>query len=199
MMTRWPGHSRQLTATLALALALALASSLAPSLGRAQQPALAPGARVRVLRVGATTPQEGAFVSLDRDTLVVRPGFGSVADTIPVARVATLEVSTGVGRDAQGALRGMLIGGGVGAATGVVLVKATCNDSGEGPPCALGEVLTGAALGFAGVFLGAIAGAKRVEHWARVDPARRTSLILLPSSHGGVALGLTVAVGGGGG
>ena len=183
----------------ALALGLPLGA-----LGAQQGPALAAGARVRVIvpNPGCIFPQTpscyrtvvGSLVAIDSATIVVRR---ENAETVNVSRApgTRLDVSTGRGacsRD-RGACIGLgfLGGAALGAAVGFLSVQShggagsgtSCNEN----LCELVYLFTVPAGAVVGMIVGAVVGG---EHWERRGlPAR---LSVGPAGSGGVRVGLTL-------
>lgn len=156
------------TATLLVLTTLAFA----PASAVAQDPALAPGARVRIaLEQADTRPMIGRLIAVTRDTLLVRT---AAADSIavPLSEVRRLDVSTGRYRPI---LKGMGLGFLIGAATGALIGAADGDDDAgfiafsAGEKAALGAVLFGGLGTVAGGLVGA---ASPTDRWTQVSPRR---------------------------
>lgn len=152
-----------------------------------------PGAHIRVLRAGDSTPQEATLLSFEHDTLIMELGDCCVVDTIPGASLATVDVSRGVGISAGRVAGGMAFGAlaGVVAAWAVTEVGCRLPDSNE--LCGIGFELWSVVLGTGGAALGALWGIEsKVERWERIYPPTSASLLIAPTSHGGLAIGATI-------
>lgn len=173
---------------------LALIAAAAMPLDAQQVPSVPAGARVRVQRAGERGTQDGTFVSLGGDTLIVRPGGGAIADTLPLADVRSIDVSRGVGPDGGrlvGATAfGLLVGAGAGWAAGSLM----CRDSGN-ELCGLGVLTTMAIGGALGLVAGAVEGSRPVERWERVYPPQ-AALLVAPTRSGGMMVGLSLSMAG---
>ena len=148
-----------------------------------------PGAKVRIKAPSVSKRLLiGTIVTIDADTLVLRPIRHTIWLVIPLASVSKLAVSQGLKRKTlEGAVRGLLVGAGFGVLLGYAV----------GPEencsfifCSRGEVagLYGTFLGTVGLVVGALAGTgMRTDKWERV-PLGRIRLGLLPQRRGGLAL-----------
>ena len=126
----------------AMALALSLLQPPAPAM--AQE--IGAGTRVR-LRLEADGPwSEGIAARIDSDTLVLRSRDGTSEQSVAVGDIVRIQRYTG---NKMG--KGALIGGGIGAVTGVLLGAASCSED-----------------NFVGALIGLAAGAA-TSSWADVD------------------------------
>lgn len=173
---------------------LAFLAAAAMPLDAQQLPTVPTGARIRVQRVGESGPQDGTFVSLGGDTLIVRPGGGAIADTLPLANVRSLEVSRGVGPDGgrlmAGTAFGFLVGAGVGWGTGIIMCRASANEM-----CGLGVMPMMAIGGVVGLVAGVLEGSRSVERWERVYPPQ-AALLVAPTRSGGMMVGVSLSMAG---
>jgi hypothetical protein len=115
--------------------------------------------------------------------------------------VRTVDVSRGIHGDMGVVVRDAAIGTGLGIASAAAITGVSCvlpGNSGDGPPCVIGFIVLGPALGLVGLVVGGWIGADhRVERWERVyDREQTTSLLIGPTPRGGIAIGLSVAFGG---
>ena len=165
---------------------------LANQLAAQSATSVEPGDRVRI----ESEEVSGEFTVVDRssDALVVRKDLTKKPSTIRVDAVTKLEVSRGQRSwRGRGALAGLLVGAGVGAAIG----HATYEEH----PCAFFDLLCaqapedravfGAVLGLLpGAVIGAVIGnSLSREVWEDVPMTQQ--LRITPSAEGGVALGYT--------
>ena len=168
-------------------LAFAFALGIAPHEMRAQVSEIQPGARVRITAPGIVAGRYAATV-LTRTTDTVRVSAPGMAPfDIPVASIKYLEVSRGNSR-ALGAVRGVLWGGGIGLAVGMILA-ATEDSNANYDNLSAGEVVAYSTLSgsFYGAIIGAIVGRER---WERFEMPVRTSLRVQPGQVG-AAFGFT--------
>lgn len=153
--------------------------------------AAAPGSRVRVLRIGDDVPQEATLVELRHDILVIQPGGCCAVDTIPIASLATLDVSQGVSVSPTRVLGGMALGGMAGVGAGWLVTVIGCKAPDAPGTCALAGVRWIPLLAVGGIVAGALWGMESTtEQWERIYPPERVSLLVAPSSGGGVSIGL---------
>jgi hypothetical protein len=169
--------------------------------------ALAPGTRVRVTTVCLTVDsavtvlrrQVATVVASRSDRLVLAP-VGRARDTVSVglADVTLLEVSQGRRRHTG---KGVAVGAGVGAATGVVFT-ALANKRCEGDDwCIVGNIGRGVAIvsggvigAMGGALVGGVIGATHVtERWRTVP----LQVALLPRGTHGFAVTVSLGLGGG--
>lgn len=158
-------------------LVLALALCIVPHDLRAQVSELQPGARVRITAPGIVAGRYAATV-LTRTTDTVRVSApGKAPFDIPVSRITALEVSRGNSR-ALGAGRGVLWGGGIGLALGLI-IAATDDSSANYYALSAGETVAYSTVsGFVyGAIIGAIVGRER---WEAFEMPVRTSLLVHP-------------------
>lgn len=156
---------------------LAFALCVVPHDLRAQVSEIQPGARVRITAPGIVAGRYAATV-LTRTTDTVRVSAPGMAPfNIPVGSITALEVSRGNSRS-LGAVRGVLWGGGIGLAVGMVLA-ATDESNANYDNLNAGEIVAYSTLsgGFYGAIIGAIVGRER---WERFEMPVRTSLRLQP-------------------
>jgi len=173
-------------------LVLLLGSAVLPEVV-AQKPTLVqPGQRVRVQSALARTPELiGGVQSISPDTLVVRHADGagaSAATAIPLVYITRLEVSRG--QHSRWA-RGLLIGLGVGATTGVILGATSDSDwlFSKSDLALMGAVVMAPVGGFVGLVVGALT---KSERWETVPlPRAGKSVTLGPPGRFG--LGVRVA------
>lgn len=154
-------------------LALSLALGIAPHEMRAQVSEIQPGARVRITAPGIVAGRYAATV-LTRTIDTVRVSAPGMAPfDIPVRSIKYLEVSRGNSRT-LGAVRGVLWGGGIGLAVGMI-VAATDENNANYNSLSAGEIVAYSTLsgGFYGAIIGAIVGRER---WERFEMPVRTSL-----------------------
>ena len=135
------------------------------------------GSRVRIAApVFGKRKQVGTLVSVTRDTLVLRQGAATANRSLATADITALEVSRGTyTRKAKGALWGLLIGAGAGAAIGYVSYKEPkcsdpsifgCNFNILGPDSKGSNAVFGAiAGGILGPIAGALWGMRRTDRW----------------------------------
>lgn len=158
----------------------------------AQAPSVAaePGARIRVLRTGDRTPQEATLLSFDHDTLIMELGDCCIVDTIPTTSLAAVDVSRGAGIDAGRVLGGMTWGLLAGLGAGWLVTEVGCRVSDGNELCALGFLKWGTILGAGGLVAGILWGTEGdSERWERIYPPTDASLLIAPTSHGGLAIG----------
>ena len=136
------------------------------------------GSRVRIAApVFGNKKQVGTVVSVTRDTLVLRQGAATSTRSLATSDITALEVSNGTyTRKAKGAMWGLLIGAGAGAAIGYVSYKEPkcsdpqnifgCNFTILGPDSKGSNAVIGAILGgIVGPVAGALWGMRRTERW----------------------------------
>ena len=163
-------------------IVLALALCIVPHDMRAQVSEIQPGARVRITAPGIVAGRYAATVlTRTADTVRVSAPGKSPFD-IPVSRITSLEVSRGDSR-ALGARRGVLWGGGIGLAVGIVLAAA--DDNGSANYGGLSARLNLAYATLSGVFYGAVIGAiVGRERWETFEMPLRTSFLVRPGEVG---------------
>jgi hypothetical protein len=165
---------------LACALALPLLATAAPP-ARGQVTEAQPGARVRLSAPGVVA---GSYVGtvLAREPGIMRVGSQDTAPIdVPLGRITSLEISKGKSHSA-GAARGVVIGGVIGLALGVVAAVSDPDsrtyfnyDTGRRDTTSRGAIV--AYTTFSGALLGAGIGALiPKERWERFDLAPRTSM-----------------------
>jgi len=155
-----------------LGAALVALSITLPGAAAAQ---LTPGTRVRVHSTDVVLPVIGNYQGMRRDTLVViEDGAGAQQWTFTSANVSRLEVSAGMkGRNKKPMTRWALIGGGAGAALGVLTALALEGASDSEYNSALSGLV---GLGV-GAGAGALYGSRAVEeHWTSVPLPRRVGI-----------------------
>ncbi|HVS61268.1 MAG TPA: hypothetical protein VHE82_11310 [Gemmatimonadaceae bacterium] len=133
------------------------------------------GSRVRIAApVFGPKKQVGTVVSLTRDTLVLRQGASTASRSVATSDITALEVSRGTHtRKAKGALWGLLIGAGAGAAIGYATYTApNCTNQGFGCLILIGPdskgtnaAIAGAFGGVVGALVGTLVGMQRTEAW----------------------------------
>ncbi len=173
-----------------VAIVFALAAPCA-----AQVPVLgvAPGERIRILRVGESVPQDARLVSLGRDGLIFRPGGCCVTDTAVLSSITRIDVSRGAGIDPGRVAEGMAFGGLAGASVGWLVGALGCRLPGAGELCGVGTGVWMAILGAGGVLTGALWGIEsKSERWERVYPPVQASLLVTPAPNHGVAFGVAI-------
>ena len=136
------------------------------------------GSRVRIAApVFGTQKRVGTVVSMTSDTLVLRHGASLATQSVATSDITALEVSKGTyTRKAKGALWGLLIGSGTGAALGYALYK---DPKCDGPPSFFGcsnwfgpnskgenAVWSGVAGGILGTVMGTLVGMGARDRWA---------------------------------
>jgi hypothetical protein len=130
------------------------------------------GSRVRVAApVFGGKKQVATLVSFTPDTLVLRQGASTTYRSIATSDITALEVSAGRhSRKAKGALLGLLMGAGVGAAIGYFsyeepepcgCIRIDLGPSSEGTSAAFG----GALGGIVGALIGALVGSRPTDTW----------------------------------
>ena len=164
-----------------------------PTTVMAQMLEVQPGARVRVRAPGALAGRlTGIVIARTPDSLTIaRTNASPLA--IPTPSLTTVELSRGKSRGA-GALKGMVIGAGVGLLLGLTpLPEPTCTTRGCDPTPTRGEYMGTMILGSGviGAGIGAIVGR---EQWDRYQLPAHVGLIL-PSHRRGVGLSLRYAFG----
>jgi hypothetical protein len=153
---------------------------MAPATGLSQMSAandvqVDTGSRVRIASpVFGGKKQVATVVSFTPDTLVLRQGASTIYRSIATSDITALEVSTGTySRKGKGALWGLLIGAGAGAAIGYFSYK-------DPYPCTLGTsgcgfldfgpggtaAFSGALGGIAGALIGTLIGSRPTDAWA---------------------------------
>ena len=152
-----------------------------------------PGARVRVLAPGALAGRlTGIVIARSPDSLTItRTNAPPLA--IPIARLTSVELSRGKSH-AAGALRGLVIGAGIGLVLGLTPIpEPTCTTRGCDPKPTRGEFMGTMLLGAGGLGagIGAIVGR---EHWDGYQLPARVGLVL-PSHRQGVGVSLRYAFG----
>jgi len=125
-----------------LAVFLLMAGIVPRAFAQPDQRYLSTGARVRIVRAPGEAPFVGNVARVTPDSIAVGVGGGNVLVQLPLAHLASLEVSDGRDRTAwtSNGLKFGAIGGAV--VTGL----------------ALGHEYPGSLVGFVGAFAGAIAG-----------------------------------------
>ena len=135
------------------------------------------GSRVRITApVFGNKKQVGTVVSVTRDTLVLRQGAATSTRSLATSDITALEVANGTyTRKAKGALWGLLIGAGAGAAIGYVSYKEPkcsdpsifgCNFSILGPDSKGSNAVFGAITGaILGPIAGALWGMRHTDRW----------------------------------
>ena len=136
------------------------------------------GSRVRIAApVFGTQKRVGTVVSMTSDTLVLRHGASLATQSVATSDITALEVSKGTyTRKAKGALWGLLIGSGTGAALGYALYK---DPKCDGPPSFFGctnflgpnskgenAIWSGVAGGILGTVIGTLVGMGARDRWA---------------------------------
>ena len=156
---------------------------MTPAPGLSQMPApddvrVDAGSRVRIASpVFGPKKQVATVVSVTRDTLVLRQGASTTYRSVATSDITTLEVSKGTHtRKAKGALLGLLIGAGAGAAVGYftytkpepcqnviecIVVVGIVEPSSKAAFTTLG----GALGGIAGALVGAVLGIHPTDAW----------------------------------
>jgi hypothetical protein len=150
---------------------------------------LAPGTRVRVHSSDVVLPVIGNYQGMRRDTLVViEDGVSGQQWMFTSANVSRLEVSAGMkGRNKKPMTRWALIGGGAGAALGIITALALEGASDSEYNYALSGLV---GLGV-GAGAGALYGARyREEHWTSVSLPRRVGVV---PSRSGFRVGLSAS------
>jgi hypothetical protein len=133
------------------------------------------GSRVRIAApVFGSKKQVGTVVSVTRDTLVLRQGATTANRSVAVSDITAMEVSKGTySRKAKGALWGLLIGAGTGAALGYISYQEpepcqdfSCFGTIFGPGSKGGSAAWGAAAGgVLGAVVGTLVGMRPTESW----------------------------------
>ncbi|HEY9448697.1 MAG TPA: hypothetical protein VIQ74_07345 [Gemmatimonadaceae bacterium] len=152
-----------------------------------------PGARIRVLRAGDRVPQEATLVAFGRDTMIVQLGGCCAVDTIPIASLAAVDVSRGMGVSESRVLGGMAFGLIAGVGAGWAIGVLGCRAPNAGEFCVLGIPYWATILGAGGLAAGALWGMEsKTERWDRIYPPRRASLFVSPSKDRGFAIGVVI-------
>jgi hypothetical protein len=168
---------------------------MAGTTGLHAQAALTPGSRVRVVQPTPTnrTVAVGRLVTSWGDSVQLADDAGAMA-TVYVGRARRLEVSLGrQRRTGQGAMSGLLIGGGIGAVLGAATWQPCPPDAWlcfSPDNRAQAAVLGGVLIGVPGMLIGAIAGSGNRERWERV---RVVPQIGVTPSANGVTVGARLA------
>jgi hypothetical protein len=136
------------------------------------------GSRVRIAApVFGNKKQVGTVVSVTRDTLILRQGAATATRSLATSDITGLEIARGTHtRKAKGALWGLLIGAGSGAAIGYLSYKEKkCNDPQTifgcnfdilGPDSKGSNAVIGAITGaIFGPIAGALWGMRRTDTW----------------------------------
>ncbi len=172
---------------------VAMLCVMLPTTGMGQMLEVQPGARVRVLAPGALAGRlTGIVIARTADSLTISRANASPL-AIPMSRLTSVELSRGKSH-AAGALKGLVIGAGVGLVLGLTPIpEPTCTSRGCDPELTRGEFLGSMILGSGGVGagIGAIVGSER---WDRYQLPARVGLIL-PSRGHGAGLSLRYALG----
>jgi hypothetical protein len=155
-----------------------------------------PGSHVRVLPLPGGTRLEGSLVIMTDDSISVRPGISDEMITVPMNSVRTVDVSDGLHSRADVIVRDGAIGLAVGVGGMLLSRKPACGSTNN--DCSLSFELLAFPVGAAGLLAGILIGrSQKSEHWSRVyERSQNTSLLVGPSSHGGVAIGLSIPFGG---
>lgn len=178
------------------ASAIALACIL-PGLCAAQEKTAVAdsGAHIRILLAGSRIPQEATLLTFGHDTLIARLGDCCVVDTIALSSLAAVDVRKGISMDAGRVVAGMALGLMAGVGAGWAISEVGCRTSGAGETCGLGAVKWTMILGAGGLVAGALWGAEsRVEHWERIYPPTRASIVVAPTSGSGVLVGIAITL-----
>ena len=139
----------------------------------AQLAELIPGVHVRVRAPGSLAGRfAGTVVARTADSLTIASDEG-VPVQLPLSRLTAVEISRGQSRS-KGAMKGMLWGGGIGLAAGLI------SDSGQ-ENCTRDCILRSEMIGYGllgGIMWGAGIGAiVQSERWERLDLPVRTALL----------------------
>jgi hypothetical protein len=165
----------------------------APELRAQDASALGAGVRVRLVTPTIEANQQmGKVVTATSDTIVFRSDANPITRSIPVADIASLDISGGMqthrGRDA---LYGLLIGGGAGAIAGAASYKKPA------PGCwvfcetrSADTFAGGLAGGLVGTLIGAfvVGSFDKTERWI---PLRRMARPFLGAGPAGIRVGLS--------
>ena len=146
---------------------------------------------MRVWRKGAASTQEGRFVRLTSDSLIVQTGFCCALDTVQLTAIRELAVSRGLRRDVSRMTLGAIWGGAVGAGAGVVVTQLGCRSSGN-ELCAAGITVWVPVLALAGAAVGALLSSAKIEQWERIFPVNGAAIFVTPYRHRGVAISATL-------
>jgi hypothetical protein len=153
---------------------------MTPAAGFSQMPAPAEarvdaGSRVRIAApVFGTGKQIATVVSVTRDTLVLRQGASTINRSVATSDITTMEVSWEQHtHKAKGAIWGLLIGAGGGAAAGYLSYSEpgpcqgfSCADNLFGPHSKGSTALLGGVLGgIAGTLVGTLVGMHATDAW----------------------------------
>lgn len=165
-------------------LLLVALSALARGVPAQDTLAIERGERVRLTFSSGRSSVVGVLVTQDRDSLRVQPQADAPPVAFPRAAVTAVEASLGYhGHAGPGALIGMLVGGGVGAALG-----SGCSGDFLCPGPGGGALV----LGGTGLLFGALVGVfVRSERWEPVYP-EHFGVAFVKTPHG---LGIGVSIG----
>jgi hypothetical protein len=148
-------------------LALALLITASVDLFAQRVPPVAAGDRVRVSRLGTVPPVVCTVLALKADTLVLDAEDRVATLEVPLSLVKKVEVSRGQKSNAgSGALKGGLIGAGIGAVLGGAAWLGSDSDDfiKIGPEAvAVGAAVLGGVGAFAGLLIGAATVSDRWE------------------------------------
>ena len=152
----------------------------------AQMLDMQPGARVRVSAAGALAGRlTGIVMARTADSLTLaRSNAGPI--TVPIARLTRAELSRGKSHG-LGAIKGLVLGAGVGLLLGLTPIPESDCGSGrcdvkQSRAEFMGQMMVGA--GGLGAGIGAIAGSERWERYAMLKPVS----LALPLRHGVVGV-----------
>jgi hypothetical protein len=156
------------------------------------------GSRVRITPMGTDTRTEGLLAASTPDTISVHPGLGGPLVSVPMDRVRAIDQSEGIHSSFGTVMKDAGIGTAIGIGAVALVGTAVCHVSHD-DLCGLYAVVLGVPAAAAGFVIGALVGrGDRHETWRRVyERPQSTSLLIGPAPRGGVAVGLSIAFGGG--
>jgi hypothetical protein len=179
-----------LLASVLLAAPAAIAAQGAPSDS---------GARIRIWGTGHDTLRVGTLVQLGGDTIVYRPGLGSLSESLSLTRVRFVDKSRGFHIQPITVLKDAAIGSGIGIVSGVTLGLVICKAQSVGGnssdiECPVYGAAAGIALGLVGVAVGGIIGlSDNTESWERLYPLETgMAPLVMPNGQGRVSFGLAL-------
>jgi hypothetical protein len=177
-----------------LALPVLALFALSSSAIASQDEAIVYRTRIRIQTADERELREGTFQSMSGDSISFSPGLDTSTQTLPLSRVRQIEVSRGMsstGSKLKGGAIGVLLGA---AVSGAMLYRC---DHGGNELCGVGVALATPVLIGGGLLAGVLIGAgSHKEKWSRVYPRDHdVSLLVGPSAHEGVIVGLNVPFG----
>lgn len=151
------------------------------------------GARILVWRERARNWQEGTFLRLAGDTLIVQPVRCCGLDTVPLGAVRELMLGRGRERSVSRILAGVFFGAVLGAGSGLLVTHLECERSGN-ELCGIGAIYWVPGLAGAGAIVGGLLGARKVERWELIYRSDGAALIVTPTGDGLLAVGVALTL-----